>query len=336
MPPSQKECPPPDDTLVFVHIAKTAGSTFNFLLERNFFGGSCFGAYDTAIPPTFRSSTGVFEPAVVFDHMRNAEIERGTQFRFISGHMRFGLHEYLDRPCTYITFVRDPVERIVSAFNYVRSLGWLEESVSLSEFVDMDLLGNSDAMVRQLVNDPSLDTTESPALLHHARSVTEADFEQACQNLQQHFAVAAPLEGFDYALLLLAQHFQWPLKDLVYRPANVSPKIDTVSDLDSETRDKIIQRNHWDFELYQKVVAHFEKRLSAIQESNKDALMLFTRTMQAYRAPLEPPTSGSKDTSVAHVNRTMNAIQSPLGISTATPVQRPSSLLSYLSSAFRK
>ena len=37
----------------------------------------------------------------------------------LKGHLYFGLHEFLPRPSTYITILRDPVDRVISNYYYV-------------------------------------------------------------------------------------------------------------------------------------------------------------------------------------------------------------------------
>src|SRR5690606_35587137 len=41
-------------------------------------------------------------------------------FQLIQGHTNFGIHQYLSQPCTYITFLRHPVSRVVSHYHYVQ------------------------------------------------------------------------------------------------------------------------------------------------------------------------------------------------------------------------
>lgn len=274
------------ESLIFVHIGKTAGSTFNFLIERSFFHQDSFGAYDNNIDPKLRSSTGVFEPQTVAEILRQKERERNKPFGFLPGHMRFGLHAYLDRPSTYVTFVRDPVQRVVSAYNYVRSLGWLGQNETLEAFVETDFLGNSDAMVRQLVDDPSLDSKANPALRHHARAVTEADFLQAMSNLDTHFAVAAPLGGFDDALLLLARHFGWPLSKLLYLPANVTRNKGPEADITEHARKLILERNRWDRQLYDAVERRFAASVEYLRAKAPAAIDRYDIIMSAYRNTL--------------------------------------------------
>ena len=44
------------------------------------------------------------------------------QLKYVWGGPFFGLHDYLPGECIYVTFLRDPVERVVSEYNFVRQV----------------------------------------------------------------------------------------------------------------------------------------------------------------------------------------------------------------------
>src|SRR5258708_6595833 len=46
--------------------------------------------------------------------------ERLARMQVFKGHMPFGLHERLPQPATYITFLREPVERVISEYYFAR------------------------------------------------------------------------------------------------------------------------------------------------------------------------------------------------------------------------
>src|SRR5438105_758705 len=53
--------------------------------------------------------------------LRKLSKERLRKIRVFKGHMLFGLHEVLPQPATYITVLRDPIERTLSAYYFMRS-----------------------------------------------------------------------------------------------------------------------------------------------------------------------------------------------------------------------
>lgn len=73
----------------------------------------------------------------------------------VSAHMPYGLHKHFSRPCDYITFLRHPIDRLVSFYNYVIDRGWrciwwnpIIDSMSLEDFLLSDMHDNE--MVRHI------------------------------------------------------------------------------------------------------------------------------------------------------------------------------------------
>ena len=62
--------------------------------------------------------------------------ERRNQIKVLIGHFPFGLHEYMSGDFQYVTFMRDPVDRVISAFFYNK--------------------GHKDSDVYNLINDENL------------------------------------------------------------------------------------------------------------------------------------------------------------------------------------
>src|SRR6516162_400599 len=89
--------------LLFLHIHKTAGTTLHRIIEREY---NPFYIYTI--------EGGRIEWSV--DHLKKLPLHRRAALQVVKGHMSFGLHEYLPQPSTYITFLRDPVERCISSY----------------------------------------------------------------------------------------------------------------------------------------------------------------------------------------------------------------------------
>src|ERR1700724_2464607 len=92
------------EALIFLHIPKTGGSTLYKILERHFSPAETV-TLDTPGVARFKTL-----PAA----------KRG-RYRLIQGHMHFGLHRFIPRASTYVTFLRQPVERVLSFYYYARS-----------------------------------------------------------------------------------------------------------------------------------------------------------------------------------------------------------------------
>ena len=94
--------------IIFLHVPKTAGTTLNRLIEWEY---NLFEMYSVD-PVLFRWSAA---------HLRKLSQRRLQKTRMFKGHMLFGLHEVLPQPATYITVLRDPIDRMISAFYFMRT-----------------------------------------------------------------------------------------------------------------------------------------------------------------------------------------------------------------------
>ena len=91
------------ETLIFLHIPKTAGSTLNFILDAHYTPENSFATSQTWLHP--EGSLDGFEMLT--------ETER-ARIELLNGHMGLGLHRHLPQPARYLTVLRDPVERVLS------------------------------------------------------------------------------------------------------------------------------------------------------------------------------------------------------------------------------
>ena len=119
-----------DKTVIFLHVPKTAGTTLNRLIEWEY---PLLQIYSVD-PVLFNWS---------YKHLRSLSPTRLKRFRIFKGHMVFGLHEILPQKATYITVLRDPVDRVISAFYFMRNyklhpLYWkLQRPVLPAEFPEI-------------------------------------------------------------------------------------------------------------------------------------------------------------------------------------------------------
>ncbi|OYW10043.1 MAG: hypothetical protein B7Z53_01765 [Rhodospirillales bacterium 12-71-4] len=100
--PDAKTGLPPQ--IVFVHLPKTGGFALHAALERGLPAGSVLRIGDSTAQAAFRS-------------MRPADVAR---YRLVSGHFTFEEALALAPPgARFATLLRDPVARLLSAFNYM-------------------------------------------------------------------------------------------------------------------------------------------------------------------------------------------------------------------------
>jgi len=254
-------------TLIFLHLPKTGGQTLGEVISRNV-GEDSVVAFDCL---SLSAEVG---------RLRTALAERPAPPRVVRGHMPFGLHRYLPGPSTYVTLVRDPVERAVSIYYFAREhpshhlhRAIVDGGLSLEQFALSDLmseLANGQTRLLSGVEDAYVlaAASESPSLL-----------DLAIENVTAHFALAGALSRFDESLMLLQSQFGW--RDTFYVRRNVGLlRRSAGAKPDRRAVEVLRQRNQLDLELYQFVTRRldevtaaggeeFQRRLSRFRRANR-------------------------------------------------------------------
>lgn len=92
---------------VFIHVPKAAGSSIRSLIEANY-------PEDRSLPVYRPQGVGMSEAL---------EPERTRKLKdcqVVYGHIPTVVHHFTDRPCNYFTFLRDPVERAISEYKFIK------------------------------------------------------------------------------------------------------------------------------------------------------------------------------------------------------------------------
>jgi Galactose-3-O-sulfotransferase len=174
------------------------------------------------------------------------ELQRAG-YKFIKGHLYFGFHQFVPGESTYVTFLREPISRVLSFYSYARShpdhyLYRLitEERLGLEAFLKreatVELFNLQTRMIAGDANNPN-------------GSVDRSMLERAKENLRTHFCSVGLTEEFDASLLLLARTIGWRLPLFVKR--NVSSKKSLPCSIDAQTAALLREANALDLELYE-------------------------------------------------------------------------------------
>ena len=153
----------------------------------------------------------------------------------------FGLHEILPQPCTYITILRDPVDRVMSAFYFMRNyklhpLYWKfrTENWTLQYFATRWPRDNIQAKII--------------AGAEYEEPCTAEIFTQTKENLHRHFSVVGLSERFEESLALMKLRFGWKLSS--YSSFDVTRTRPKKRELLESTFDLIAEKNSFDIALY--------------------------------------------------------------------------------------
>lgn len=239
-------------SVIFLHIPKCAGSTLGEIISRQY--PSSHTHHITTIPDLQKS----------INEFQNLPKSAREDIRFLWGHGVFGLHNYLSGRTEYVTLLREPVDRVISYYYYVRRTQAhrhheAAQEMSLREYVTSGV-------------NKMLDNQMTRAIVKGVGEANVETFRQAKENLNKYFAVVGLVEHFDKSILLMKQYFGWG--DVSYRKRNVSPNHPSKKDLRASLREQIEERNHWDRKLYKYGAQQLKRKV------NKSNLELGLRTLQ--------------------------------------------------------
>ncbi len=218
-----------DEAVIFLHVPKAAGSTLNRLIEWEYPLSEIY-----SIDPVFYTWS--------WAHLQRLSQERLKKTRIFKGHMVFGLHAILPQPATYITVLREPVDRVLSAFYFMRSyklhpLYWRLKfaNYSLEDFVRRSRRENVQCKIL--------------AGAEYNEPCTAEICETAKENLLRYFSVVGLFERFEESLALMKLRFGWKLQR--YSSFNVTRARPRKADIPRSTLDLIAEKNSFDISLYE-------------------------------------------------------------------------------------
>ena len=121
-----------NNKIIFLHIPRTGGTTFRDILER------------------FYHSENVIEIKKFIESEETISTytkDEQSKIKLIKGHLNFGIHELINGDCKYITFLRDPIKRIVSTFKYANnnvnhSDHDFVQSISLQDYIESKFIAD--------------------------------------------------------------------------------------------------------------------------------------------------------------------------------------------------
>lgn len=233
-----------EETIIFLHIPKTAGTTLHDIIDRQYISSEMH---------TMRLQV----PESIKQFLALSEAERG-QFKMIRGHMGYGLHKFVPRPCQYFTMLRDPVERVISTYYFIKRTPshffyniFKEENLTLKGYVESGYSNMMDNGQTRMLAGGDGNILEGKC--------TQSMFEQAKENLRCSFVVVGLTEHFDESLLLLQHQFGW------YKPfymrKNVSPQRLQQVALAPDALEAILAMNQYDTALYAYAQSLFKQQI---------------------------------------------------------------------------
>ena len=222
------------EALVFLHMPKAGGTTMSRILERQYRPAESYWTeWNRPTPQAFT--------ALPYRHR--------AKIRLVYGHLPFGVHEVLPRPTRYLTLLRDPVERAISHYYFIRRTprhplhGEVKSRrMTLQDYIESPISSQLVNGQTRLIAGEAADRVrdaEDPELLAAAK-----------QNIIGHFGLVGLSERFDESLLLAKEIFGW-VRPVYYVRQNVTSRRPLAEEIPGNALNLIRARNRLDTELYQ-------------------------------------------------------------------------------------
>ncbi len=231
------------DTIIFLHIPKSAGTTLGRIIEWEYPPLRIF----SVDPSFFRWS---------YRKLLSWPASRLARMLVFKGHMPFGLHERLPQRSTYITVLRDPIDREISAYYYALSRPVLPKHrmtkrLKLKDYMRVNPHAN--LQTKMLAGqDESYDFLGGEC--------TPEMLETAKQNLATRFSLVGLTERFDESLAMAKLLFGWEIRH--YAHFNVTKERPRKGSVPSEIREVIAERYKYDLMLYEYAVNLFNEQMA--------------------------------------------------------------------------
>lgn len=252
------------EKVIFLHLHKTGGLSVNAVLHRQFIGQRGAVIHKN-VPESTRELIA----------MQQAERDR---LAYISGHVYYGIHQIWSAPASYFTFLREPIDRTVSSFNFLRVIKHGTDHRVLR--ADLEAFLREPRRTTYLISrlagyrDGQLDT------LYAESGMGDDELLAIAETHLRTMRVVGLTEQFDTSLLLLRREFGW--QNIYYVRRNTTSNKGKVVTPSPQTLDAVRPLYAHDTALYKLAVSLFDEQCRAYGPSLAADLAQFRKNNALY------------------------------------------------------
>ncbi|MCB0517039.1 MAG: sulfotransferase family 2 domain-containing protein [Chitinophagales bacterium] len=273
--------------VIFLHIPKTAGSTFSALLLKLYRKYPILDLH--AIDRQYHLNYEDYFKNNAISKKKLREIVFNTtsnrRYRLVIGHEPFGIHTLFDKPSTYLTFLRDPLTQIKSHYHYLAGSDLYEHKNLLQNrdfeaFISSKYAQNFQA--KYFFGDHYPNFLEK---YEKGEDIKPLIFDFITKNSIQ----IGLTERFNDSILYFKHILKWGNNSLQYKTINVNSQKPKKTALNENAVALIRANSPIDLLLYECGKSHFEtqwnlfspwkRQLTRIADKNKQLNILLSKTI---------------------------------------------------------
>lgn len=232
-----------ENLIIFMHIPKTAGTTFHLILDEIYQGK---GLKKYHVGP-------------------DVNVKVPNRFKFAAGHIYFGgvSPENPNTTLNYITLLRDPLERVISEYYFLRQYPihnpYVGKKISDGNITLKDYVKSKDEKFKCLTHNMQT---------RYVVGGDRPDIIKAKNNLNKHFAVVGITELFNDSLDVMKEKLGWG-KIPPYKNGFINKKRLKLEEIPRDIIDVIKMNNKIDIELYQWAKKNLEQEIKRLKNNSK-------------------------------------------------------------------
>lgn len=217
-----------NNRIIFQHIPKAAGTSLAKLFVNQFDRDRVF---------ICGSKDGVLNDFIEFE-----QNER-NRLQLLIGHVDFGIHNYFNDESLYITFLRDPIDRVISHYYFIKfnkMHRFHEEAnrIDICEFITSGIRPRMNNCMTRMIS----------GISPEYNCCQEEMVDRALENIELHYTFFGFLSNLKESVTLLIKKMGW--EEVTIPVLNVTSNKPYKCDLSDKTIDIIMKYNQLDMKLY--------------------------------------------------------------------------------------